>query len=199
MLTPVHVAILTSHLLPNHEVLYPAICGCLLLQGMRTFVAGNSPAPDALVQEGKKHNETWSYYPDDVPLRSLYGGDTRAALVPYLAHAAYGDTYKWLLYGDDDTVWFPESVMKLLEDFDPDLPYFITGIPLAYPYGVFHGSPCNSSSILWCTAGQHILVASVVRCRLMKHAKQRLRCLSMHCGDYHTVCVAHTNVGQAAL
>lgn len=100
----------------------------LFLQGMRTFVAGNSPAPDALVQQGKQHNETWSYYPDDVPLRSLYGGDTRAALVPYLAHAAFGDTYKWLLYGDDDTVWFPESVMKLLEDFDPDLPYFITGM-----------------------------------------------------------------------
>ncbi|KAL3131943.1 hypothetical protein ABBQ38_007639 [Trebouxia sp. C0009 RCD-2024] len=95
-------------------------------KGVRTYVAGNSPAPNALVQEGKLHNETWSYYPDDAPLRSLYGGDTRAALVPYLAHASFGDTYKWLLYGDDDTVWFMESVMKLLQDFDPDLPYFIT-------------------------------------------------------------------------
>ena len=94
---------------------------------MRTFVAGNAPAPDALVQEGKAHNETWSYYPDDVFLRSLYGGETRAALVPYLAHASFGDSYKWLLYGDDDTLWFTESVLKLLEDFDPDLPYFITG------------------------------------------------------------------------
>lgn len=99
----------------------------LSVQGVRTYVAGNSPAPNALVQEGKLHNETWSYYPDDAPLRSLYGGDTRAALVPYLAHASFGDTYKWLLYGDDDTVWFMESVMKLLQDFDPDLPYFITG------------------------------------------------------------------------
>lgn len=98
-----------------------------VLQGVRTYVAGNSPAPDVLVQEGKLHNETWSYYPDDAPLRSLYGGDTRAALVPYLAHASFGDTYKWLLYGDDDTVWFMESVMRLLQDFDPDLPYFITG------------------------------------------------------------------------
>ena len=97
------------------------------VQGVRTYVAGNSPAPDVLVQEGKLHNETWSYYPDDAPLRSLYGGDTRAALVPYLAHASFGDSYKWLLYGDDDTVWFMESVMKLLQDFDPDLPYFITG------------------------------------------------------------------------
>ncbi len=99
----------------------------MALQGVRTFVAGNTPAPDVLVQEGKLHNETWSYYPDDSPLRSLYGGDTRAALVPYLAHDSFGDSYKWLLYGDDDTVWFMESVMKLLQDFDPDLPYFITG------------------------------------------------------------------------
>lgn len=95
-------------------------------KGVRTFVAGNTPAPDVLVQEGKLHNETWSYYPDDSPLRSLYGGDTRAALVPYLAHDSFGDSYKWLLYGDDDTVWFMESVMRLLQDFDPDLPYFIT-------------------------------------------------------------------------
>lgn len=95
-------------------------------KGVRTFVAGNTPAPDVLVQEGKLHNETWSYYPDDSPLRSLYGGDTRAALVPYLAHDSFGDSYKWLLYGDDDTVWFMESVIKLLEDFDSDLPYFIT-------------------------------------------------------------------------
>ena len=99
----------------------------MFMQGVRTYVAGNSPAPDVLVQEGKLHNETWSYYPDDAPLRSLYGGDTRAALVPYLAHASFGDSYKWLLYGDDDTVWFMESVMRLLQDFDPDLPYFITG------------------------------------------------------------------------
>lgn len=99
----------------------------MFTQGVRTYVAGNSPAPDVLVQEGKLHNETWSYYPDDAPLRSLYGGDTRAALVPYLAHASFGDSYKWLLYGDDDTVWFMESVMRLLQDFDPDLPYFITG------------------------------------------------------------------------
>ncbi len=109
-----------------------SICRCsntfaVALQGVRTFVAGNTPAPDVLVQEGKLHNETWSYYPDDSPLRSLYGGDTRAALVPYLAHDSFGDSYKWLLYGDDDTVWFMESVMKLLQDFDPDLPYFITG------------------------------------------------------------------------
>lgn len=61
------------------------------------------------------------------PHRSLYPGDSRAGLVPFLAHKHFGDTYKWLLYMDDDTIFFPDAVMRLLEDFDPDMPYFITG------------------------------------------------------------------------
>lgn len=60
--------------------------------------------------------------------RSMYPGDSRAGLVPFLAHQVFGDTYKWLLYMDDDTIFFPDAVQRLLEDFDPDLPYFITGV-----------------------------------------------------------------------
>eukprot|EP00887_Chlorella_sp_A99_P003186 scaffold9.g3186.t1 len=33
---------------------------------------------------------------------------------------------EWLLYMDDDTIFFPDAVLRLLEDFDPDLPYFIS-------------------------------------------------------------------------
>ena len=34
-----------------------------------------------------KHGETWHAYPDDKPLHSLaLKGDSRAALVPFLAH-----------------------------------------------------------------------------------------------------------------
>lgn len=39
----------------------------------------------------------------------------------------FGDGYKWILYGDDDTMWFIEGTLKFLEDFDPDMPYFLTG------------------------------------------------------------------------
>lgn len=49
--------------------------------------------------------------------------------VPFIAHRQLGDTYKWLLYGDDDTVWFMDGVLKFLEDLDPDMPYFISGAP----------------------------------------------------------------------
>jgi hypothetical protein len=39
----------------------------------------------------------------------------------------FGETFKWLLYGDDDTIFFPEAVKKLVRNFNPDLPHAITG------------------------------------------------------------------------
>ncbi len=42
---------------------------------------------------------------------------------------AFEGDYKWILYGDDDTFFFVDGVLELLQDFDPSLPYFITGIP----------------------------------------------------------------------
>lgn len=35
-----------------------------------------------------------------------------------------------MLYGDDDTLFFIDSVSELLQDFDPSLPYIITGMGL---------------------------------------------------------------------
>ena len=51
------------------------------VKGMRTCIAGQSEPTQDQVEEGRLHNETWTWYPDDMPLRSLYGGDSRAALV----------------------------------------------------------------------------------------------------------------------
>lgn len=39
------------------------------------------------------------------PFRSK-PGDTRWQSVPFMAHRHYGPTYKWMLLGDDDTLWF---------------------------------------------------------------------------------------------
>lgn len=41
---------------------------------------------------------------------------------------AFKGDYKWILYGDDDTFFFVDGVLELLQDFDPSLPYFITGM-----------------------------------------------------------------------
>ena len=50
-------------------------------------------------------------------------------LLPLLQ--AFKGDYKWILYGDDDTFFFVDGVLELLQDFDPSLPYFITGMSSA--------------------------------------------------------------------
>ncbi len=32
-----------------------------------------------------------------------------------------------MLYGDDDTIFFMDSLMEMVKDFDHNMPYFITG------------------------------------------------------------------------
>ena len=100
---------------------------CGVIQGIRTVISTNSQPTAAVKAEGAQNNETWVYYPDDTPARSFYRGDSRAALAPFLAHKELGDTYKWMLYGDDDTQFFLDGALRLAKDFDPDLPWFITG------------------------------------------------------------------------
>lgn len=99
----------------------------LPMQGIRTVISTNSEPTAAIQAEAAQNNETWVFYPDDAPARSFYKGDSRAALAPFLAHKELGDTYKWMLYGDDDTQFFLDGALRLAKDFDPDLPWFITG------------------------------------------------------------------------
>lgn len=40
-----------------------------------------------------------------------------------------------MLYGDDDTFFFIDNILELLQDFDPNMPYIITGtLRLAVAY-----------------------------------------------------------------
>ncbi len=57
-------------------------------------------------------------------------------MAPFVAHQLLkheGIDYKWLLYGDDDTMWFLSAVADLLRDYDADLPYFISGMTAQHP------------------------------------------------------------------
>lgn len=40
---------------------------------------------------------------------------------------AFKGEYSWMLYGDDDTFFFLDNILELLQDFDPNIPYIITG------------------------------------------------------------------------
>ena len=87
----------------------------------------NFPIDDSLVAEGQHHNELFAYYPDFSEGRTKFPGDSRAALAPLLAHKALAGEYKWILYGDDDTIWFLNGVVQLLQNLDPSMPYIVTG------------------------------------------------------------------------
>ena len=42
-------------------------------------------------------------------------------------HRHLGDTFKWLFYSDDDTVFFLDAAKNVVKGLDPDMPYFLTG------------------------------------------------------------------------
>ena len=57
------------------------------MQGIKTFIATNYNLTEGNRTAAAAHNETYAHYPDDSPLHSLaLKGDSRAALVPFLAH-----------------------------------------------------------------------------------------------------------------
>lgn len=73
--------------------------------------------------------EQFAVYPDllEGPPAWHKPGDARAAMAPFLANQSSGlDSYKWMLYGDDDTVFYLDNVLRMLEPLDPAMPYFIT-------------------------------------------------------------------------
>lgn len=51
------------------------------------------------------------------------------------------DKYKWILYGDDDTVWVPENVLKMLNGLDHTMPYFLSD-HIWFPE--WHGMPIRA-------------------------------------------------------
>ena len=49
-----------------------------------------------------------------------------------LACRALQGQYKWLLYGDDDTIWFVNGVLELAGNLDSTLPYIVTGLQVHF-------------------------------------------------------------------
>ncbi|EFJ48850.1 hypothetical protein VOLCADRAFT_90525 [Volvox carteri f. nagariensis] len=96
--------------------------------GMRTLImTDNETMVPHLNKVYGKYREVYEYFPDeDVPdVRKWHAknpGDYRAAVAPFAAHRQFGDKYKWMLYGDDDTVFFMPGVRKLVAQFDHNLP-----------------------------------------------------------------------------
>ncbi|GIL52680.1 hypothetical protein Vafri_8499 [Volvox africanus] len=102
-------------------------------RGIRAFIAVNNTEDLPLLNEKNKvHQEHYEYFPDDGTgdlgkiFHGYMAGDTRVAMAPFLAHQYFGETYKWMLYGDDDTLFYMPAVKRLLAHLDPELPIAIS-------------------------------------------------------------------------
>ena len=105
----------------------------MAFQGIKGVYVAELPSTKERIADGRRHNEFWGDYPDiwDEPWGRVHRPfDSRAAMAPFVAHQLLkreGVDYKWMLYGDDDTMWFMSAVLDLLRDYDSELPYFISG------------------------------------------------------------------------
>eukprot|EP00798_Chlamydomonas_sp_ICE-L_P023138 gene23138-30342_t len=104
-------------------------------QGIRTLIAINGSDEDAKKLTDKyseEHNEFYVAAPDDGEGywgdkdHGHYPGDPRAAYAPVLAHRYFKGNYKWMLHGDDDTLFFLHAVKTLLKDYDHNTIHAIT-------------------------------------------------------------------------
>ena len=81
-------------------------------------------------QEGvTHHNEVYGVCPDQYVSDPKWhkAGDLRATVAPFLANMTIGsDNFRWMLFGDDDTVFLIDNVLNLLAYLDPTVPYFMT-------------------------------------------------------------------------
>lgn len=98
--------------------------------GIRAVVVTNVNATEYDQAELDENGETWTSYPDVFGKEEVtyYPGDYRGAMTPLIAHRLLEGDYKWLIYGDDDTIFFPEGIARALEThhLDADMPYFVS-------------------------------------------------------------------------
>jgi len=92
-------------------------------QGIRAvFALGQNATLNITAEEGLKHNETYLEFADE---QGNHRGHLRAAMSFVLAHKAIGPNYKWMLGGDDDTLFYPPNLVRLLSRLNHSMPYFI--------------------------------------------------------------------------
>ncbi len=68
------------------------------------------------------------------------------------AHLQGYDNFKWMLYGDDDTVFFIDNALDMLEGLDHNMPYFLTD-HLWFPDQFGEDCPASLSATLSSNTG----------------------------------------------
>ena len=103
----------------------------------------------------------------------------RAGVTPFLAaHLRGYNNFKWMLYGDDDTVFFIDNALDMLEGLDHNMPYFLTD-HLWFPdqYGencpATHTSSMHWAPVWWhCTCRLHCLAGFGTCCGHISNTPQ---------------------------
>ena len=92
-------------------------------------------------------------------LFDLFRALNRAGVTPFLAAHLQGyDSFKWMLYGDDDTVFFIDNALDMLEGLDHNMPYFLTD-HLWFPDQF--GEHCPKINKSMCGASVQLIVPQV--------------------------------------
>lgn len=86
----------------------------------------DSQLVDSLNSKASTGSKTRYWHFPDVEGRGAFPGDYRMALLPFQAAKDLGYNFKWMLYGDDDTIWHLSNVQKLLAPFNHSLPYALS-------------------------------------------------------------------------
>jgi hypothetical protein len=121
-----HARILNSS---SFTILFSHVCFHFVLR-LTTGMAAHTPLFCCFAQEGvTSYNEVYGVCPDQVVSDAKWhkAGDLRATVAPFLANMTIGpNNFKWMLFGDDDTVFLIDNVLHLLPHLDPTVPYFMT-------------------------------------------------------------------------
>ena len=109
-----------GHAVLGHIVLRPVVLECAVLE--------HAVIRNLIWHVLSWHTHCWGLHTweTSVFIKPLLRS-CRAALAPFLANkTAAPGSYKWILYGDDDTFWFIDNVLAYLDQLDPDMPYLLS-------------------------------------------------------------------------
>lgn len=119
--------------------------------GVPAVLTTADPVEQQYIDEGKLHNETYVHWrTDKVPQRALF--KYLWALTPTLAFEQHPDA-EWLLYGDDDTVFFIDTAYRVLQNFDPAYPHILNDHIWLHPnhigprVNMRHGDPISGRCV----------------------------------------------------
>lgn len=82
---------------------------------------------------------------DEAPFLPTHSPRTSCFKWTLARSAAEEESYKWILYGDDDTVFFVDNVLSMLSMLDHRQPYLLSDC-LWWPQGG-RGGPCTDLSM----------------------------------------------------